>query len=94
MTTFKKILGAAVTALLVSAPVAATAAQTVRPMTSLVSAQGKGIQSGLRTGVAKKGQSAADGTGTALAVGGVILFGGGLYLLLKDDDDDDLVSPD
>ena len=93
MTTFKKILGAAVTALLVSAPVAATAAQPVRPATALVSSQGKGIKSGIRSGSAKKGESALAGGGAIVAGAAIILLVGGA-VLIADDDDDEVVSPD
>jgi hypothetical protein len=87
MTTFKKVLGAAVSAMLVSAPVAATAAQPVRPSASLVSSQSQGVKSGIRTSSVKKGEnSALGGAGLIFFIIGGAAFIYGLSEVLGDDD--------
>jgi hypothetical protein len=79
--TFKKILGAAVSAMLVAAPVAATAAQPVRPAAALVSGNAKGIQSGIRASGVKKGDSSAiAGLGLVFFVVG---FAGFIFAISK-----------
>lgn len=95
----KKILGSAVTAMLVSAPIAASAAAPVRPAASLVSASTSvaqtGVRSGIRQGVAKKGGSAADGDNTGAYVLGAIGLGLAIWGIIEITSDDDKdVSPD